>query len=299
MEVFNNKKSTLIRTICFMAFFVAINVICALLSLYVPLFSIILIIFLPLTSAVVEINCKDRWFPIYALATIGLSVVVTLSQIDFTIFYIVPSIFTGYIFGLVSKKKLPDMFAIFLATAIQSILSFVSIQIIDAIGNTDLLDFIAKILRISSRFWFNTLFVLGLFLVSLIQVILSFIVVDNELRKLKLKEDDKNDYSMIANLGSILFLIVAIGFAFFSLKFALLFEAFSFYFAVFSVIFHFKKNEKILIIFDAVSILVTIFVYAFMYKLFKSGTDLMLFLTIPFIISISSILHYFLKKSKQ
>ncbi len=282
-----------------MAFFVAINVICSLLSLYVPLFSIILIIFLPLTSAVVEINCKDRWFPIYALATIGLSIVVTLSQIDFTIFYIVPSIFTGYIFGLVSKKKLPDMFAIFLATAIQSILSFVSIQIIDAIGNTDLLDFIAKILRISSRFWFNTLFVLGLFLVSLIQVILSFIVVDNELRKLKLKEDDKNDYSMISNLGSILFLIVAIGFAFFSLKFALLFEAFSFYFAVFSVIFHFKKNEKILIIFDAVSILVTIFVYAFMYKLFKNGADLMLFLTIPFIISIASILHYFLKKSKQ
>lgn len=282
-----------------MAFFVAINVICALLSLYVPLFSIILIIFLPLTSAVVEINCKDRWFPIYALATIGLSIVVTLSQIDFTIFYIVPSIFTGYIFGLVSKKKLPDMFAIFLATAIQSILSFVSIQIIDAIGNTDLLDFIAKILRISSRFWFNTLFVLGLFLVSLIQVILSFIVVDNELRKLKLKEDDKNDYSMIANLGSILFLIVAIGFAFFSLKFALLFEAFSFYFAVFSVIFHFKKGEKILIIFDAVSILVTIFVYAFMYKLFDNGIDLMLFLTIPFIISVASILHYFLKKSKQ
>lgn len=282
-----------------MAFFVAINVICSLLSLYVPLFSIILIIFLPLTSAVVEINCKDRWFPIYALATIGLSIVVTLSQIDFTIFYIVPSIFTGYIFGLVSKKKLPDMFAIFLATAIQSILSFVSIQVIDAIGNTDLLDFIAKILRISSRFWFNTLFVLGLFLVSLIQVILSFIVVDNELRKLKLKEDDKNDYSMIANLGSILFLIVAIGFAFFSLKFALLFGAFSFYFAAFSVIFHFKKGEKILIIFDAVSILVTIFVYAFMYKLFDNGIDLMLFLTIPFIISIASILHYFLKKSKQ
>ena len=81
------KKETLIRTICFMSFFVAINVLCSFLTTVLPLLSVILIIFLPLTSAMVEVLCKDRWFPIYAIATIGLSIVVSLSSIDFTIFF--------------------------------------------------------------------------------------------------------------------------------------------------------------------------------------------------------------------
>ena len=114
MEVFY-KKDSLIRTICFMAFFVAINVVCSFVAVYAPLVSIILIIILPLTSAVVEINCKDRWFPIYAIATLGLSIVASLSAIDFTLFYLVPSIVTGYIFGLMAKKGFPNLWGIFIA----------------------------------------------------------------------------------------------------------------------------------------------------------------------------------------
>lgn len=296
MEFFN-KKPTLIRTICFMAFFVAINVICSLLAVYLPLISVILIIFLPLTSAVVEINCKDRWFPIYALATIGLSIVVTLSQIDFTIFYIVPSIVTGYVFGLISKKNLPDMFAIFIASILQTILTIVFIPLINYLGQTNLLDFIMKILKISDRFWFDTLLLLAVFLLSLIQVVLSYIVVDNELKKLGIKSKDQKDYYQIANCATLLSVFLCIGLSFISLKIALLLEGFAFYFASFIFLDQYRKNEKIMFILDAFSVLITIFAYGFLYKLFANGQDVVLFCITPLLISISSILHYFLKKS--
>ena len=164
------KKETLIRTISFMSFFVAINVICSFLTTIIPVVSTILIIFLPLTSAVVEVNCKDRWFPIYAFATIGLSIVVTLSSIDFTIFYIVPSIFTGYIFGLFTKKNLSSMYAIFFATIIQTALSFAFIPLIEIITGSNLLDVFVKIFRISDRFWFDKLVLLIFFSINIMIV---------------------------------------------------------------------------------------------------------------------------------
>lgn len=299
MESFINKKTTLIRTICFMAFFVAINVICSLLSVYVPVVSIILIIFLPLTSAVVEINCKDRYFPIYALATIGLSIVVGLSQIDFTIFYIIPSIFTGYIFGLISKKNFPDMFAIFFASLIQTGLSLAFIPLINVVSGTNLFDFIAKILKISDRFWFNTLIVLLFFLVSLIQTILSFIVVDNELKKMGIKNTQNNENNLVANICVFFSAVLTLVFGFFLVKIAYLFMAFAFYFVAFIILSEIKKNKIVLLVVDAGMLLLGIFIYAFTYQLLPIGTDFLLFATIPTLISICSMVDYFLKKSKE
>lgn len=297
MEVFN-KKETLIRTICFMAFFVAINVICSFVAIYAPVVSVILIIFLPLTSAVVEISCKDRWFPIYALATIGLSIVVSLSQIDFTIFYIVPSIFTGYIFGLAMKKNLPDMFTIFFASVIQAGLSFSFIPLINLISGTNLFDFIAKIFRISSRFLFDTWIILVFFLIALIQTILSYIVVKNELNKLGLKTVEK-DSTNFANFAALISVILGTVFAIFYLPLSYLFVGVSFFFGTFIVIFQVKNKKYFMLILDGVFCLITLFIYAFLNNYLKEGRDFCLFMSVPFMISIASIFHYFLKKSKE
>lgn len=296
MEVFD-KKETLIRTICFMAFFVAINVICSFVAIYAPVVSVALIIFLPLTSAVVEINCKDRWFPIYAGATIGLSIVVSLSQIDFTIFYVVPSIFTGYIFGLSMKRNLPEMFAVFFATIIQTALSFAFIPLINLISGTNLFDFIVKIFGISNRFWFDTWIILVFFLIALIQTILSYIVVKNELKKFGAKPVEK-DSTLFASFATLISIIFAVVFTIVYLPLAYLLVGVSFFFTTYIVIFQVKNNKKSLLILDGCFCLITIFVYAFLNIYLKDGKDFSLFMSAPFLISIASIFFYFLKKSK-
>lgn len=292
------KKETLIRTICFMSFFVAINVICSFLTTIIPVVSIVLIIFLPLTSAVVEINCKDRWFPIYAFATIGLSIVVTLSSIDFTIFYIVPSIFTGYIFGLFTKKRLPSMYAIFFATVIQTALSFAFIPLIELITGSNLVDVFVKIFRIYDRFWFDNLLLLVFFVVALMQVILSFIVVSNELRKFT---DDKpaNNQTQIASFSSLGAAVLATSFAFFYLPGALLFVGISFYFAVFVVIDEvYLKNNTALIV-DGCFAFISLLLFALLNRFFNDGVELVLLCIAPVLISVFSIFYSFLKKCRQ
>ena len=239
------KKETLIRTICFMSFFVAINVLCSFLTTIIPLVSIILIIFLPLTSAMVEVMCKDKWFPIYAFATIGLSVVVSLSSIDFTLFYIIPSIFTGYIFGLFCKRNLPTMFAIFVASIIQTGLSFAFIPILQAITGTNLIDVFAKIFKISDRFWFETSVLLLFFAVSLIQIILSYIVVANELKKFGIQSECKYNQEAIASYSAFGSSLLALLFTFFYLPLCYLFVGLAYYFAVYTAVFQFISKFTI------------------------------------------------------
>ena len=293
------KKETLIRTISFMSFFVAINVICSFLTTIIPVVSTILIIFLPLTSAVVEVNCKDRWFPIYAFATIGLSIVVTLSSIDFTIFYIVPSIFTGYIFGLFTKKNLPSMYAIFFATMIQTALSFAFIPLIEIITGSNLLDVFVKIFRISDRFWFDKLVLLIFFIVALMQVVLSYIVVSNELKKFVEENVESYGQSIIASISSLACGVVATSFAFFYLSGSLLFIGISFYFTTFVVISQVKAKNKIALILDGVFAFITLLLFALLNKYFETGAEFVLLLIAPVLISLFSIFYSFLKKSAQ
>ena len=293
------RKSTLIRTICFMSFFVAINVICSFLTTVVPLLSIILIIFLPLTSAVVEVLCKDRWFPIYAFATIGLSIVVSLSSIDFTIFYIVPSIFTGYIFGLFSKKNFPAMFAIFFAAAIQTALSFAFIPLLQLITGSNLLDVFAKIFGISDTFWFDNLILLLFFIIGLIQVILSFIVVKNELEKFGQKSTWKLNQVNFANYSVLGCTVLSIAFSFFYTPMMFLLIGLAYYFVVFVVIDQLQNNNVKCLILDGAFVFLGMLLYAILNKYIKDEFEFLVMLVPALLISLTSILDSFLKKSKQ
>lgn len=293
------KRQTLIRTICFMSFFVAINVICSFLTTLFPLVSVILIIFLPLTSALVEAMCKDRWFPIYAFATIGLSIVVSLSSIDFTLFYIVPSIVSGYIFGLFAKHRLPSMYAIFFAALAQTLLSFLFIPILKLITGINIIDFFAKILRVSNIFWFNTLVLLIFFIISLIQTILSYIVVNNELVKFTKENPWKLSKDNVASVSCLSSIVFMVAFSFFYLPASYFLLGIAFYFGVFVAIEQAQLKQKVSLIIDAAVIFVVIVLYAILNRYIKDGYDLLLFGAAPTLISIVSIFHYFLKKSKQ
>ena len=292
------KRETLIRTICFMSFFVGINVICTFLTTVLPLVGLLLIIFLPLTSAIVEITCKDRWFPIYAFATIGLSIAVSLSSIDFTIFYVVPSIFTGYIFGLFYKLGIPKIFTVFVASFVQTILSFAFIPLLELITGANLFDVFIKIFRISDRFWFDSTVLLVFFSIALIQTILSFIVVENELKKFGTKFEPRFSEKNISIYLTLLCSGFTFVFSLFYLPLSFLFLGFSYYFLTFLIIYQIKDSNKVLWFIDGLCVLIGMVVYAALNKYLSNGRDFALFATIPALISIVSMAHSFLKKSE-
>lgn len=293
-----SKKETLIRSMPLMAMMAAINVIFSLFTAFVPLLSVALIIFIPLTSTLVEVYCKDRYFPIYAIATLGLSVCVSLSAIDFTLFYLVPSIITGYIFGLMAKKNFPSLWAILLASIAQTAISFAFIPLIKVITERNLIEDIRVILGVGDSVYFNNLLILMFFVVSLIQTILSFIVVNNELKKFGVKTDSEKDWRLAVSIGAFLASGLAVGLFFVYVPISLFCVGITWYFAVFSMIFEIKSGHKLETILMASMLLVNIFVFAAVNQYAEKGSEFIFLGIAPFCISLISLGFYFLKKQK-
>ena len=282
-----------------MAMMAAINIIVSVIAAFSVIASIFLIIVLPLTSTIVVLTCPEKYFPIYAFATIGLSIVVSLHSIDFAIFYIVPSIFTGYIFGLFSKKNFPAMFAIFFATVIQTGLSFAFIPLLQLITGSNLIDTFAKIFGISDRFWFDNLILLFFFLIALIQIILSFIVVKNELEKFGQKSTWKLNQVNFANYSVLGCTVLSVVFSFFYTPMMFLFIGVAYYFVVFVVAEQLQTNNTKCLILDGAFVFISMLLYAILNKYIKDEFEFLLMLTPALLISLTSILDSFLKKSKQ
>ena len=133
MSIFQKRESP-IQNIAYMGIMAAINVIAIVMMNYVlPLLFLPFALFMPLTSTVVTLLCKKRYFPIYAIATIGLCFLVSINNISDTLFYVIPSIISGFAFGMLIEYRMSSPISIFVTGLIYTGLSYASIPLIEAI----------------------------------------------------------------------------------------------------------------------------------------------------------------------
>ena len=97
---FKKPRESLVQNITFMAMMAAINVVFVVLTTFVPVLVFLIVFILPLTSVLVTLHCKKIYFPIYAVATIGLCLICTIWQIDDTIFYAFFQLYTVRLFKI-------------------------------------------------------------------------------------------------------------------------------------------------------------------------------------------------------
>lgn len=296
---FLRTKETLAQNIAFMGIMAAINIILALIIALVPFISIFLIIFLPLTSTLVALTCKKRYYPIYALATVGLALVATLWNMETTIFYVVPSILTGFIFGILIRAKVHPVWSIFSATVIQAGLTFLFVPLINFVFQTDLVSFFQKVFGIYDQPWGQIVILTFVFLISLIQVFLSYFVVKEEVKKFGFEECKDLKRSWIYSLIGAISSLSIIGFYFCSLSVAYLMLAISFYFSIFLVIRLVEEKYWRTLIVCGVFVLINIFVFALAYQYLKEYSQVLLIGITPLCISLLSLAVYFLQKQKE
>ena len=95
MNIFK-KRETLLQNMTYMGIMAAINFIFILLSSFIPFLLFVLVFILPLASAVVTVFCKKRYYIIYFVVTGALCLLINAPD---TMFYVIPSLITGFIFG--------------------------------------------------------------------------------------------------------------------------------------------------------------------------------------------------------
>ena len=294
------ERKNLTKSIPLMALMAAINIIVAELAGLSPIVSLFLILVLPLTSAVVELCCKDRYFPIYAVATFGLSLALTFWNIETTIFYVLPSIITGYIFGLLAKYKIPVVWSIIAATLAQTAMSYALIPLVNFIFQVDIILTFKTALGLKDMVYVDTMIPSFIFVISLIQVSISQLIVSQELQKFGVIQISKDlSEAISAGIGLGISLLI-IPFYFISLEFAYLFLMIALYFAIYKTVMFVYEKKYYRLIPIGVSIAINIVLVALLNQYLKeASTFLLLGFTTACICLISIVFSYLNKKKEK
>ena len=267
------KRETLTQNIAYMGIMAAINVIFVLMTYFVPFLLFVLVFILPLTSAIVTLYCKKKYFPIYAIATTAICFLVTINNFTDTLFYVIPAIFSGFAFGILIEKKMPVIWIILITTIITVGFGYAFVPLIKFIYGTDIVVSIATLFGLKDYRYLNYVVPCVILFISLAQSTISYIVIKTQLPKLKIETNDEvNHYSTY--LGSLVFIGLELLFVFVLPELSYLFMIGVIYFSIFVFIDFASKLHKISLILSAVSLLIGVIVFISVYKYIKEPLSL-------------------------
>ena len=283
------------QVIALMAMMAAINIIVSVVAAFSIVASIFLIIILPLTSVIVVLTCPEKYFPIYAFATIGLSLVATIWNLDVTLFYVVPSIVSGFVFGFCIKRSIYFGWSIVIAAVLQAAISFAIVPLINVLFEIDFIKDLLEIFKIYEEIPGEIFVVVSFYIISLIQTFISYFVVKNEVGKLTIKNDQNRGFKYFVFSG-VCCAIVMLPVSLMSIAAAYGFELLSLAVAGFAVFEFFKNKQSRLLIASAATLLANIFLVAIFYNMIPAYCGLMVFAVTPLVICLLSFCFFLLRK---
>ena len=293
MAVFQ-KKTTLVHHITYMGIMTAINLIFIVLATYIPFLMFLLILLLPFVSAIVSYYCQKRYYLIYAIASVGLCLIFNISD---TIFYVVPSIVTGFLIGVLLEKKINPFWLILSSTIVESALTFALIPLINLIGNVDIVYTFLTLFKLTEFTYKTEVTYLFIFFLSLVQCALTHFVLLSDAKKIGIEVSYVvNSYSPYI-VGTELMLILCIVFSFFYTPLSLIFLMISFYFGIFLLIDLLLSKKTLIYVLLGISVLTSFFTFAFLYVTIKQPLGLLIFLVFPFLIAVISFINNYLLKA--
>jgi hypothetical protein len=296
MTVFK-KRETLTENMTYMAMMAAINVIFSLFAAWIPLGAIFVMIALPLTSAVIAIYCKPKYYAIYLLATIGVCLAATAWDMKNTLFYVIPSIFTGLAYGVLRKTKVPVSIIVFLVTGLQMLITYGSIWLIQWIYEVNMVSFIEELLGVAGSPLMINIVPAAMFAYALGQTGLSHLFMTGELSHLNQQEAEDNWISWVYPIIGIVFGVASFALSFWEQILGYVFLITTLYWSCFSVASLFNPRAPIVVyIVGGVLLLGSFFAFAGCYSLLAEGQGLIL-LDLPLVSGcIAALLNKILKK---
>ena len=293
------KRVTVLQNLTYIAIMSAINVIFALLATILPFLFFILIFLLPLTSLIVYVFCMKRYFPLYAVVTIGLCLIFNLWRVTDTIFYVIPSILTGFIFGICIEKKVPMFFTILISTLSGVAATYASIPLIQLLIEVNTIDFFLKFFKLDEFAYKDYLPPIFIFVISSIQMALTYLIIREEIKKLGIESNETDVDERIMFYIEIGLVALSVIFAFIYGPISFLILCFTIYVGVYQTAILIGKNVKIGLISLGLVVTSTIFIYALLNQFIAQPYQFLLLLLPSAIMSSISFSNYYLDKRKN
>ena len=296
------KKETLIQNITYMAIMAAINVVFVLITVLVPFLFFLIVFVLPLTSTIVTLHCKKRYFPIYALATIGLCMICTMWQIGDTIFYVIPSIISGFLFGFMVEKKVPSFWILTVTTLVQIGVSYATIPLLNLIAGKDVVVSFATVFGLGEFKYLNFVVPCFIFFISLAQQVIAYMVIKEELPKFGYTLNEPKELPLSLTIAISVSSALAFTFMFIPNcgPISYLMSLVALLFVCYAVIYLILEKNIVIYISLGASLIVSMLAFAFLYSLVKEPLGLVLINIFFFIVAIIVLINnYLLKPHKK
>ena len=183
---FLQKRETPVQNIAYIGIMAAINIVFVLISSLLPILFVILVFVLPLTSVIVTLYCKKVYYPIYFVATLGLCFAVTAGFSVFdTFIYVLPSLITGFVFGLLIEKGVSGIYILIINTIIQYLLTYLTFLFLNnVVFHVSFFESIYNMIGLRDFAFKWVLTNIFTYVVAQIQIVITYIVIKYETLRL-------------------------------------------------------------------------------------------------------------------
>ena len=247
-----------VKALAYVALMSALSLIFVLITFSLLDVGIILILVLPLFSALVSINVNFKYSLIYIASTF----LISLIDPQLALFAIIPSLLSGFLYGKMIKFNIHGSFNILANTLLLTLLQYLGTYLINVIYEVDLINTMSSIMKINLQ-TFDSVYLLFLFTICLIECSLSYIIITNELKKLNYNINEERKYFLPTLIVEFLLIILCIMTSFLSLKLCYLTLGLSLFLGISLADYNFRYYQRKFIVFLQISLYIISFVIIF------------------------------------
>ena len=299
---FLKKRETPVQNIAYIGIMAAVNVVFVLISSLLPILFILLVFVLPLTSVIVTIYCKKYYFPVYFITTLALTFAVTAGFSIFdTFIYVLPSLITGFIFGILIEKNFPAIYIIVINTIAQFILTYLTFLFIEnVISHVNFFESIYQMIGLGSFQYKGVLTNIFTYIVAQMQIVITYILVKYEMsrigKELNLECHPRFILYIVTFIGALATILSVFYFSDWSIILTLLIAPI----VVYEVLDLMLLKRNVIYFALGFSFLAGIFIFAFLYNYVPSPSQLvLLYVFFGLVTIIDFIFNYCLKPKAE
>jgi len=287
-----------VENLTFIAMMVGFDAILSLISALLPLSSIFIMLIAPLLSAAVSLFCKKRYLAIYVIAGIGICIAITAWNFLNTLFYMIPALITGLVYGLLWKAKLPASANVFLSSLLSLAFFYLSILLIRGLLSADMVQVLLTFVGRGDDPGAKTIFPLFALGYSYAQTGIMHAFVSYQIARLGHEENEQPKMRLWYPIFSIVFLIPALILAFLQPSIAYLFLGLGIYWFICSCFLLFDLKKPLPAIGVVLSLVSTLFFFAGLHQSMPPYSSLLLLSAPLLLASIILLITAFVYRNK-
>jgi hypothetical protein len=174
-------SKTRTHQLTYIAIMSAVTIVLSILANFFPLSSLLLIIFLPFVAALVAIVCDLKYFPIYLVASVLLSVIVDMPNFLNIIFYLLPSLISGLVIGITYRIKTNGIHILVIVAITNLLCNYLVIPVLDKLYETNFIQYALGFVGLENHTYSTDIFMLFLYTIALIQASITYMIVNEEI----------------------------------------------------------------------------------------------------------------------